>query len=146
VPRVSPLRPESAGLPRIQPGEPISTYREPSGLSDAGSDRDDEPPLPDEARNGAVADATAASAPLEAAPGRELHVRFSPAAGFDRTVAAMETFKMLLKERPGSTPVFVHLPAVGGLSMQLRGVAYDADLVAEVGRRLGGDLVELNLA
>ncbi|HVA84869.1 MAG TPA: DNA polymerase III subunit alpha [Candidatus Saccharimonadales bacterium] len=146
APRISPLRPSTAGLPRIQPGEPVPTYREPGGVAGAGRDRDEEPPLPDEARNLAVADATAASSPLEAGPGSELHVRFNSGASFDRTVAAMETFKSLLKGHPGSTPVFVHLPAVGGLAMQLRGVAYDAELVAEVQRRLGSDLVELSLA
>ena len=59
----------------------------------------------------------------------------------------MEVFRSLLVERPGMTPVYVHVPTVDGLlSIQLRGVAYDAGFVAEVGRWLSGDLVELNLA
>ncbi len=144
--RVSPLRSGEAGLPRIVPAEPIPTYAEPDARGGPGSDRDDEPALPDEARNEAAAAASLASVPLEAAPGRELHVRFSPAAGFDRTVLAMEAFKAVLKQHPGSTPVFVHVPAVGALPIQLRGVAFDAELVAEVRRRLGPDLVEIQLA
>ena len=57
----------------------------------------------------------------------------------------MEAFKAVLRQRPGTTPVFVHLTPEA-LPMRLRGVAYDADLVAEVRRRLGDDLVELSLA
>ncbi len=53
----------------------------------------------------------------------------------------METFRRLIRERPGDTRVVVHVPAPGAgraLPMELgRGVAYDADLLAEVRRRLG---------
>ena len=74
-----------------------------------------------------------------------MHVHFRAAAGFDRTVAAMEAFKTLIRERPGPTPVYVHLtPQM--LPMRLRGVAYDAELLAEVRRRLGEGLVELQLS
>jgi hypothetical protein len=62
----------------------------------------------------------------------------------------MEAFKALLRDRPGSTRVVIHLPAAGtgpALPMELRrGVAYDSELVAEVRRRLGEGLVELSLA
>ena len=56
----------------------------------------------------------------------------------------------LLRDRPGATRVVLHLPAPSGhetLPMELRrGVAYDAELLAEVGRRLGDGIVELHLA
>ena len=62
----------------------------------------------------------------------------------------MEAFKGLLVERPGSTRVVLHVPAPTGatsLPMELRrGVAYDAELLAEVRRRLGRGIVELSLA
>ena len=68
----------------------------------------------------------------------------------DRLVSAMEQFKSLLRDRPGSTRVVLHVPAPGGgsaLPMELRrGVAYDTELVAEVRRRLGEGVVELRLA
>jgi hypothetical protein len=43
--------------------------------------------------------------------------------------------------------VIVHVPAPGGnaLPMELRGVAYDAELVAEVRRRAGDGVIDLRL-
>jgi hypothetical protein len=62
----------------------------------------------------------------------------------------MEAVKALLRDRPGGTRVVIHVPAPGGgtpLPMELRrGVAYDAELLAEVRRRLGEGLVDLQLA
>jgi hypothetical protein len=61
----------------------------------------------------------------------------------------METFRQLARERPGETRVVVHVPAPGGtaLPMELRaGVAYDAELVAEIRRRLGEGVVQLSVA
>ena len=111
-------------------------------------DRDLVPAVPDEARARIVADATA-DAPVDAGPSAVLHVRFGVHAPSDRVVVAMETFKTLLRDRPGSTRVVIHLPAPTGgpaLPMELRrGVAYDSELVAEVRRRLGDGLVELSL-
>ena len=77
-----------------------------------------------------------------------LHVRFAREAGPDRVVSAMQAFKGLLRERPGATRVVVHVPAPGGsaLPMELRGVAYDAELVADVRRRVGDGVVDLSLA
>jgi len=76
-----------------------------------------------------------------------LNVRFE-GAGPDQLVAAMQAFRQLIRERPGETRVVIHVPAPGGsaLPMELRPVAYDAELLAEIRRRLGGDLVDLNLA
>jgi DNA polymerase-3 subunit alpha len=152
IPYVSPLRAGATalaadpGLPRIAPGEPVPTY--PAGAS-IGPDEDDEPALPEEARSRATAAATAATDALETGgPGSILHVRFggAPAA---RLILAMETFRQIVRERPGETSVVVHVPAPGGaaLPMELRTrVAYDAELLAEVRRRLGEGIAELRLA
>jgi len=155
VPRVSPLRAEAvaratgdrgsiggssaAVMAPIEPAEPIPTY-----VGD-----DDEPALPDEAR-AREAQASAAPTPqIESQPDQVLHVRFGGAAP-DRLVLAMETFRTLLRERPGGTRVVLHVPAPNGsatLPMELRRrVAYDADLLSEVRRRLGEGLVDLQLA
>ena len=77
-----------------------------------------------------------------------LNVRFVREAGTDRLVSAMQAFKAVLRERPGGTRVVVHVPAPGGsaLPMELRGVAYDAELVAELQRRVGDGVIDLQLA
>jgi hypothetical protein len=115
----------------------------------AADEPDDEPAVPDEARARIVA-AVTADDPVDAGPETVLHVRFAGAAAPDRLVNAMEAFKALLRDRPGATRVVIHVPAPGGgepLPMELRqGVAYDAELLAEVRRRLGDGLVDLQLA
>ena len=109
----------------------------------------DEPPVPDEARARIVHDVQA-NAPVAAGPAAVLHVRFEGTAGPDRLIRAMETVKLLLRDRPGGTKVVLHVPASSGgdaLPMELRwGVAYDAELLAEVRRQLGDGLVEMRLA
>lgn len=136
-----------ASLPSIAPAEPVATYPE-APIATGAPERDLEPALPDEARSRVTAQATAATEPVEAAPaGSVLHVRFGgvPAA---QLVEAMKTFRQLTQERPGETRVIVHVPAVAGgtLPMELRnGIAYDADLLAEVRRRLGEGVVEIHL-
>ncbi len=156
APTVSPRRepvpvgPGESALPRLAPGEPMPTYAEPPDLATvagAGGEPPDEPALPDEARALAAAAAQAPSRPIEASPGAVLNVRFARAAGPERLVTAMEAFKAVLRERPGATRVVVHVPAPGGsaLPMELRGVAYDAELVAEVQRRVGDGVIELQL-
>jgi OB-fold nucleic acid binding domain len=148
---VSPLRAEarSAVGPPIAPAEPIPTYDEPPDLAAAMGERDDEPPLPDEARLRASGASAAPTAPTEATSDRILHVRFLHAAGTDRLVGAMEEVRMLLRARPGVTRVVLHLPQSGGhepLPMELRTrVAYDAELLAEMSR-LGNGIVDLQLA
>jgi len=161
IPYVSPLRADArpaqappgprpeASLPAVAPAEPIPTYHEPPDVERLAPDRDIEPALPDEARDRAAGAADAGTPPVDAAPGAILHVRFAGGAGTDRVVGAMEAFKGLLVERPGSTRVVLHVPAQTGatsLPMELRrGVAYDSELLAEVRRRLGDGLVELSL-
>jgi hypothetical protein len=143
--------PAVPGVP-IAPAEPVAAYAEPPDLVQAsaagGSDDPEEPALPDEARSRAVADAHAPSRPVEASPGAVLNVRFARGAGPDRVVSAMQAFKGVLRERPGATRVVVHVPAPGGsaLPMELKGVAYDAELVAEVRRRVGDGVIDLQLA
>jgi hypothetical protein len=152
LPEGGPLeRPGAAAvstLPRIAPAEPVSTYAETPGSQDL-SDHDIEPALPDEARSRAAAEAAAATTPIETPPaGSILHVRFGGAPA-SQLVGAMEAFRQLARERPGDTRVVVHVPAQGGsaLPMELRsGVAYDADLLAEVRRRLGEAVVQLSVA
>jgi hypothetical protein len=136
-------------MPRIQPAEPVPTYVEPPGTVAIAEEPDDEPSVPDEARARIVGD-IASDAPVDAGPESVLHVRFEDGAGPDRLVRAMETVKLLLRDRPGGTRVVIHVPTPGGgraLPMELRkGVAYDAELLAEVRRQLGEGLVELRLA
>ena len=151
VPFVSPLRPRDdavdAGLPPIAPAEPLATYQEPPGAVVADPEVDDDPALPDEARARAADQAAAPTDPTDAGAGRVLHVRFSGASP-DRSLAAMRTFGELVRARPGDTRVLVHIDVGGssGLPMELRPVAYDAELLAEIQRRLGDGIVELRLA
>ena len=147
VPYVSPLRAEARPA-AIVPPDPITTYGEP--VDGGAEDTDDEPALPDEARDRALEASRAPTAPLAASPGTILHVRFSAAADTDRVVGAMEEVRTVLRSRPGTTRVVLHLPQGGGrdaLPMELRsGVAYDAELLAEVGRRFGDGIVDLRLS
>jgi DNA polymerase-3 subunit alpha len=155
---VSPIRPGDlngppdgstpSALPRVAPAEPVPTYLEPPDLAGAaGADDPDEPALPDEVRARAAAAAQAPSRPVEAAPDAVLNVRFAREAGSERVLSAMQAFKAVLRQRPGATRVVVHVPAPGGTSlpMELRGVAYDAELVAEVRRRVGDGVIDLSL-
>jgi hypothetical protein len=105
---------------------------------------DDEPPLSQEAEARAAAEAAAPTLPIEAGPGQVLNIRFGSGAGRERMVEAMEAFKQVISARPGETRVVLHLP--GALPLGLRPVAYDAELLAEIQRRLGSDLVDLSLA
>ena len=137
--------------PPMRPAEPVPTYSEPPGViptdGEGGREPSDEPPLPEEAGSLAAQAAQAPSQPTEAGAGAVLNVRFARGAGSERVVSAMQAFKALLRERPGATRVVVHVPAPGGsaLPMELRGVAYDAELVAEVRRRVGEGVIELQL-
>jgi hypothetical protein len=130
-------------LPAIDPAEPFPFDSEPEGLRAIGPEID-EAALPDDARGQARAAAAAPTVPTEARADQVLHVRFMGGATAERT---MEELRMLIRARPGATRVVLHVPGVRGgeLPMELRsGVAYDADLLAEVTRRLGAG-VELQL-
>jgi hypothetical protein len=103
---------------------------------------DDEPPLPAEAVAVLMAAEQRPTLPVQAAPGQALHVIFSGAAQ-DDVVSAFGALREIFHRRPGETPVVLHIPAGGGRSerMELRtGVAYDAELVAMIGRIGPSDL------
>ncbi len=134
-------------LPRIEPAEPVSTYAEPPGAPDL-TDHDIEPALPDEARSRVAAEAGAETAPVEAVvPGSVVHVKFGAASAV-RVVEACKVITQIVRERPGDTEVIVHVPAPGGrpqpMSLPKR-VAYDAELIAEVRRRLGEGWIDVRL-
>jgi hypothetical protein len=138
--------PASAAPPL--PAEPISSVPAPNDFAALAPDRE-EPPLPDEARDVAARASAAPTTPLEVPETGVLQVRFTRGAETDRIVWAMEELRTMLKERPGSTRVVFHIPAPGGgtLPLEIRsGVAYDAELLAEVRRRLGEGLVRLDLS
>jgi hypothetical protein len=163
VPRVSPLRGrtvEGTIQVVISGGQPPSRtpVAVPMGIPapvalpvavpvEAGDSGSDEPPWPEEVARQAVRVAQAPTMPLVAGPGQALHVRFG-SAPHELVVQAFETIREVLNARPGDTPVVLHIPAGGGheQEMQLRsGVAYDAELLSEIGRRVGG-VADLRLA
>src|ERR1019366_722385 len=118
-------------LPGIDRAEPFPFDSEPEGLRAIGPEID-EADLPDDARGQARAAAAAPTVPTEGPADRGLPVRFMGGAAAERT---MEELRMLIRARPGATRVVLHVPGVRGgeLPMELRsGVAYDADLLAEV--------------
>jgi hypothetical protein len=83
---------------------------------------------------------------VSAGPDQVLHIRFGSASN-ERIVAAFRELKAVIKSRPGSTPVVLHIPAGSGREQEMRlgvGIAYDAELLAEVDRRFG-PLLELRL-
>jgi hypothetical protein len=143
-----PASPPALPASAFGPSEPLSALPEPCDFAAFAPDRE-EPPLPDEARAVAARASAAPTAPLEAPEAGVLQVRFTRGAETSRIVWAMEELRAMLKERPGATRVVFNLPGPGGgtLPMEVRGgVAYDAELVAEVQRRLGEGLVRLDLS
>jgi len=141
---------DPARLPAIAPPEPILTHAEADteGERSGAAERDVEPALPDEARAREAAMAVMPTSPVGGSgDGFVLHVRFGRAPSM-QLVPAMEALRQVLRDRPGQTSVVVHVPGPGGaaLPMPLRiAVAYDAELVAEIQRRLGDGMVELSL-
>jgi hypothetical protein len=163
VPLVSPLRgggvlgtidvrlrggsPSGPIGPRPRPAVPIGEPPEPSSVAALEGDHE-EPPLPDEARwlVAATAAPDTPTLPAAAEPGQVLHVRIGRA-DEARLVEAFEALRTIVAERPGETSVVLHLPAARGLDQQLQlrsGVAYDAELVAAIHRRVG-TIVALDL-
>jgi DNA polymerase-3 subunit alpha len=147
-PTSPPTSPPASPATVFAPSEPFSAPPEPDDLAAFAPDRE-EPPLPDEARAVAARASMAPTAPLEVPAAAVLQVRFTRGAETGRIVWAMEELRAMLKERPGATRVVFNLPGPGGgtLPMEVRGgVAYDAELLAEVQRRLGEGLVRLELS
>ena len=140
---------ERAGLPTpAMPPVPLPGSSEPIDFDVAAPDLE-VPPLPEEARPQAIASAAGPTRPVEAGPAGRLHVRFGVGIGPDVLQPAMATVRDILRGHPGGTRVIVHLPQGAGraaLPMELRsGVAYDAELVADVGRRLRPEICTLEL-
>jgi hypothetical protein len=107
----------------------------------------DQPALPEEARAQVRAEELAPTLPVEASPGQALQIRFR-AAPPDELVGAFEQLKALIQDHPGETTVVLRLPAGQNREqrMQLRtGVAYDAELLAALRRRIGDQLLDLTL-
>ena len=97
-------------------------------------------------RAGQMREGASATTPLAAGPDQMLHVHFGRAPQ-DQVVGAFEALRQVIADHPGDTGVVLHIPAGSGREqeMQLRiGVAYDANMLADVQRRLGG-LVTLSL-
>jgi hypothetical protein len=155
IPRVSPLREVTAegtlevviGGPRPRPVEPRSERAEPASVGVLSPEHADEPPLPDEMSREVAAEEEAPTEPVEAGAGQTLHIRFLPA-GQEEVVRAFETLREIIHQRPGETPIVLRIPAGAGREQRMelrRGVAYDAELLAEVRRRVGDRLVQLQL-
>jgi DNA polymerase-3 subunit alpha len=108
---------------------------------------DDEPPLPEEVVAELIAAEQEPTLPIQAAPGQALHVTFELGAQ-ERVLAALRELREIVHDRPGDTPLVLHIPAGGGRvqRMELRvGVAYDAELLTLITRRLGPRQVRLSL-
>jgi len=145
VPLVSPLR--GGGVSGTIAVAFAARGRAVGGQMDVAG-ADDEPPLPEEVVAELIAAQQEPTLPVQAAPGQVLHVHFEPGAQ-DQLVGAMRELREIVHERPGDTALVLHIPAGGGRvqRMELRlGVAYDAELVATINRRLGGRTVRLSLA
>ena len=109
---------------------------------------DDEAPLPEEVVAELISAEQLPTEPVQAAEGKSLHLTFMPGAA-EEVEAAFKVLREIVHERPGETPLVLHIPASGGRiqRMELRvGVAYDAELVALINRRLGQRFVRVNLA
>ena len=77
-----------------------------------------------------------------------LHVRFA-AFGQDCPVPVFEEVARALRGRPGETPVVLHIQLGPGQEETMVAryrVAYDPELLAEIGRRVDPALVTLDLA
>ncbi|MEP7159022.1 MAG: OB-fold nucleic acid binding domain-containing protein, partial [Chloroflexota bacterium] len=109
---------------------------------------DDEAPLPEEVVAELISAEQLPTEPVQAAAGKSLHLTFMPGAA-EEVEAAFKVLREIVHERPGETPLVLHIPAGGGRvqRMELRvGVAYDAELIALINRRLGQRFVRVNLA
>jgi hypothetical protein len=113
----------------------------------ASEPADDEPPFPDEVVARVIAAQEEPTLPAEARPDQALHVHFART-GQEQVVAAFKALREVIHERPGETRVVLHVPTADGRMqrMDLRvGVAYDAELISLIGRRVGRDAADLKL-
>jgi DNA polymerase-3 subunit alpha len=155
VPRVSPLRGGAVegslevviNGQRPRAPEPRSEPAEPYSVAAVASHDWDGPPLPEETSRQMAAAAEAPTEAVQAASGQALHIRFLGAPQ-EEILSGFRALREIIHLHPGDTPVVLRIPAGPGREqrMELRiGVAYDAELLADVRRRLGERLVELRL-
>jgi hypothetical protein len=141
---VSPLRGgEVTGTIEVRIGVPARVAIAEAPMSAA----DDEPPFPDEVVATVIAAADEATLPVEAAADQALHVHFARGS-HEQVVAAFAVLREIIHERSGPTRVVLHVPTADGRMqrMDLRvGVAYDAELLSLIVRRVGRRAVELRL-
>jgi hypothetical protein len=133
--------------PQPRPPEPLTESSEPDSIAPVANEHLDEPPLPDEKRAEVRSAQAAPTLPVEAPPGHSLQIRFRLAPQ-DELVSAFEAIKEVIHGHPGVTPVVLRLPVGNGREqrMQLRvGVAYDAELLSSLRRRVGDQLLEVTL-
>ena len=145
VPRVSPLRGgQIDGTVDVYWGAaPVASLAALVAPTDT-----EESALPDEAVRDLLVRERAPTVPLQAGAGQSLHIRLT-SGGQDEVLQAMRNLRDVFHEHPGETPVVLHVPAGAGRSqrMELRlRVAYDAELVALIGRLVGPRMVDLSLA
>ncbi|MEX2547560.1 MAG: DNA polymerase III subunit alpha [Chloroflexota bacterium] len=144
IPRVSPLRGGTVdGSVEVYAGG-----RPPASIAALAPPTDtEEPALPEEAVRDLLVRERAPTMPLQAGAGQSLHIRLMSGSQ-DELLEAMRSLRGVMHEHPGDTPVVLHVPAGAGRSqrMELRlRVAYDAELVALIGRLVGPRMVELSL-
>jgi hypothetical protein len=146
VPRVSPLRGGAVEgtvdvyLGGVPVAAPVAALVAPPA--------DEEPQLPDEAVREQLARERAPTLPTQAGAGKQLHIRLMSGTQ-EELLDAMRGLRQVIHEHPGDTPVVLLVPYGAGRSqrMELRvRVAYDAELVALIGRLVGPQLVDLRLA
>ena len=92
---------------------------EPGSLGSLAAEGSEEPPLPEEAGVEMAQAAGRATTPHEAGSGQSLHVHFGIAPD-ERIVAAFTELRALIRERPGVTPVGLHIPAGTGRTREMR--------------------------
>jgi len=140
--------PQRSAASAVPPAEPFSAPPEPEDFAVFAPDRE-EPPLPDEARAVAARASSAPTTPFEAPEAGVLRVGFTRGAGTDRHRVGNGGVEVDVEGTPGATRVVFNIPGPGGgtLPMEIRsGVAYDAEFLAEVRRRLGEGLVHVELS
>ena len=148
IPLVSPLRGvELEGSLDVYFGAGPVVRAAATALAGPSSVDTDESPLPAEQMRELLVQQTAATLPVQAAPGQVLHIKLLSEMQ-DEVLAALSGLRGVIHEHPGDTPVVLHVPSGAGrfqrMELRLR-VAYDAELVSTISRRVGERLVELSL-
>ncbi|HUR16218.1 MAG TPA: DNA polymerase III subunit alpha, partial [Candidatus Limnocylindrales bacterium] len=147
IPLVSPLRGVdlNGSLDVYFGTTPVRTAA--TALAGPSSMETDESPLPAEQMRELLVQQTAPTLPVQAAAGQVLHIKLLSELQ-DEVLTALNGLRGVIHEHPGDTAVVLHVPSGAGrfqrMELRLR-VAYDAELVASIGRRVGEKLFELSL-